>query len=277
VRRHTAWEFTDDFERELGILELKSANPGTGLEGRMAQEIHYAFLHGGGQAGWVWQETLAALDQQYGSTGYRGIAFDLPGCGRKRGLDTSHLSVRQVAEAFASDLAASGLSRIVLVGHSNAGTIMPLIAEFLPQLIQHFIYVSCLAPAPGQSVRELMNSGAHPIGGQSGDSLTRLRTMFCNDMDEATASRFVAKLGHDKWPTLQALEENVWRYDHLQARKATYVLCLRDQTLSPEWQQQFASRFHVRRVVRIDAGHQVMNTRPHALAEILRHEAVSQG
>jgi hypothetical protein len=39
------------------------------------------------------------------------------------------------------------------------------------------------------------------------------------------------------------------------------------------WQTKFAERLKVDRIVCIDAGHQVMNTRPHALAEILRHEA----
>ncbi|MNC99561.1 hypothetical protein D3C83_178940 [compost metagenome] len=39
------------------------------------------------------------------------------------------------------------------------------------------------------------------------------------------------------------------------------------------WQETFADRFHAQRIIRVDAGHQVQNTRPHALAEILRQEA----
>lgn len=38
-------------------------------------------------------------------------------------------------------------------------------------------------------------------------------------------------------------------------------------------QEIFAERLGAGRRVRIDAGRQVMNTRPHALAEVLRHEA----
>jgi pimeloyl-ACP methyl ester carboxylesterase len=249
---------------------------GSQEEASVTQEVHYAFLHGGGQAGWVWRQTLAALDQQCGGAGYRAVAFDLPGCGQKRHVDTSHLSVRQVAEAFATELATSGLRDIILVGHSNAGTILPLTAQLLAGRVRRFIYVSCLAPAPGQSILQLMSGGTHAIGGdRTGDARSRLRAMFCNDMDEPAASDFLAELGHDKWPTRAALDENAWHYDHLEREQGTYVVCLRDQSLPPEWQQEFASRLHVQRLVRIDAGHQVMNTRPQALAEILRQEARS--
>jgi pimeloyl-ACP methyl ester carboxylesterase len=51
------------------------------------------------------------------------------------------------------------------------------------------------------------------------------------------------------------------------------VICLRDGILPVSWQEVFATRLQASRRVRIDAGHQVMNTRPEALAEILRYEA----
>jgi hypothetical protein len=43
--------------------------------------------------------------------------------------------------------------------------------------------------------------------------------------------------------------------------------------LIPAWQAIFAERLRVKRLLHIDAGHQVMNTRPEALAELLRVEA----
>ncbi len=232
----------------------------------------FVFLHGGGQGGWVWADTMAALGQQAG--GVRAKAFDLPGCGDKRGLDTLGLTVRDVAGHFIDDLAASGLGRCVLVGHSNAGTILPLVAELRPDLVQRYVYVSCIAPPPGQDIRAVMSS-RHALGdGAPVDMGARLRGMFCNDMGEAQATAFLAKLGHDHWPTVQALSETGWRYDHLQNTAASYVVCLQDQALPPAWQEEFAARLQVRRRVYIDAGHQVMNTRPHGLAEILLRDAI---
>ena len=245
----------------------------------------YAFLHGGGQGGWVWHETLAALERQYDSEGYRAIAFDLPGCGQKRGQDTSTLTTRDVANAFVSDLADSGLQQVILVGHSNAGTILPLAAEMRPDLIRRLVYVSCIAPAEDKSVSQTLGSGLQgsnpdeigwPVDPASlSDPSELFRHMFCNDMSDDYADRFLARLGRDHWPTESALTETGWRYDHLEGIASTYVLCLRDCILPLAWQEKLATRLKVDRRVRIDAGHQAMNTRPHTLAEILRLEAES--
>lgn len=237
----------------------------------MTRQIDYAFLHGGGQGGWVWDETLAALKQQAGDA-VRAIAFDLPACGRKRDQDTSKLTVHEVAAAFVADLEASGMSEIVLVGHSNAGTIMPLVAKLRPDLVRRYIYVSCIAPPPGVSIWDMKMKGHMSADGKS-ISGGRLRQMFCNDMNEAYADAFMAKLGYDNWPTLNALHETGWRYDHLADKPSTFIFCLQDRAETPEEQETAASRFQVQRRVRIDAGHQVMNTRPHTLAEVLLHEA----
>ncbi len=96
--------------------------------------------------------------------------------------------------------------------------------------------------------------------------------MFCNDMTSEEGEAFVAGLGQDMWP-MSSYGYADWRYDHLVGMPGTYVLCLRDQSLPPVWQERFAQRFHADRIVRIDAGHQVMNTRPQTLAEVLLAEA----
>jgi pimeloyl-ACP methyl ester carboxylesterase len=74
------------------------------------------------------------------------------------------------------------------------------------------------------------------------------------------------------WPP-QTYAETAWSYDDFGGVPATYVVCLEDQALPVHWQLKFAERLKVERLVHIDAGHQVMNTRPHALAEALRLEA----
>ncbi|MBY0423968.1 MAG: hypothetical protein K2Q06_16820, partial [Parvularculaceae bacterium] len=65
-----------------------------------------------------------------------------------------------------------------------------------------------------------------------------------------------------------------WSYDRLGAVPAAYVVCLRDACLPVSWQEKFARRLRAR-IVRLDAGHQAMTTRPHALAEILLKEAAA--
>jgi pimeloyl-ACP methyl ester carboxylesterase len=242
----------------------------------MGERIDYAFLHGGVQGGWVWAETLAALDQQSGGGFGRALTLDIPGCGTKRGRAPEGLGPDEIAAELVGDLEAAGFRDVVLVGHSQAGTILPRLVELRPDLFRRVIYVSALAPLPGRNVLD-HRADLPPVDAVDDllalqDQDRMLRAMFCNDMSEAQREAFMAKLGPDAWPK-RTYEVGDWRYDHLDAVPASYVICLRDACLPPVWQEIFADRLKAGRRVRIDAGHQVMNSRPQALAEALRREA----
>ena len=249
----------------------------------MSVADQFVFLHGGGQGGWVWDETIAALALQTGGHA-RCLALDGPGCGAKRGRDTTAMTVEDINRELVADVVAAGMQGAVLVGHSQAGMHLPhmaeLAAELAPDLFGKLVFVTCSAPLPGWTTLDQMG---HDIGhGDDPDRVgyplpaaatmaERYRAMFCNDMDDTGADAFLAKLGGDGWP-MACYSHSDWRRDHLRGLDASYVLCERDQALTAEWQHRFAARLHARRTYRIDAGHQVMNTRPHALAEVLLAE-----
>lgn len=240
----------------------------------------FAFLHGGGQGSWVWDETIAAIARQSGGSA-RCVALDAPGCGVKRGVDTSGYAFADTTRELIADLEASGLSEVVLVGHSQAGMTMPHMAELAPAgLIRRLVYVTCSAPLAGLTTLDQMGHGPHgsdpdEVGypfGSDASMEARYAVMFCNDMDEAQSADFLGKLGNDGWPA-SAYTYSDWRYEHLRAIPSAYIVCLKDMALPVEWQERFADRLHARRISRIDAGHQAMNTRPEALAEVLLAEA----
>jgi pimeloyl-ACP methyl ester carboxylesterase len=248
----------------------------------MSQAVDYAFLHGGGQGGWVWDETIAALSLQTGGDFGRAIALDTPGCGHKRGR-SEDLGNEEIAAELIDDLVAAGFHNVVLVGHSQAGMVLPFMAEQRPELFRRLVYVSCSAPLPGQTTLSLMGSSLHgenpdevgwPVDPATHGYAERYPPMFCNDMSPAETAAFLARLGRDTWPA-RTYSATGWRYDHLDEIASSYVICLRDGVLPAPWQETFAGRFKAARRVRIDAGHQVMNTRPHALAEVLRAEAAA--
>jgi pimeloyl-ACP methyl ester carboxylesterase len=244
--------------------------------------VDYAFLHGGGQGGWVWQETIAALTRQYDGQAGKLLALDVPGCGKKRGRFTDDLTMDDVARELIADVEAEGAKDVILVGHSQAGQAMNSMVKLKPGLFQRLLYVSCSAPLPGQNVQQMIGTGLHgansaevgwPVDPKSSSAAERYTLMFCNDMQDAAASDFLAKLGKDMWPR-QSYSFSGWTYGHLDAVAATFVICLKDLSLPPPWQEIFAARLNAQKLVRIDAGHQVMNTRPEGLAEILRLEAL---
>ncbi|MDE2597322.1 MAG: alpha/beta hydrolase [Sphingomonadales bacterium] len=234
----------------------------------------FVFLHGGGQGGWVWDETMAAISAQTGGAA-RCLALDGPGCGTKRGRDTAAMDFAAITAELVDDIAVAGMTDVVLVGHSQAGVHMPAMVAARPDLFRKLVFVSCVAPDPGLTVIEMtgerIHGGSHPFNDTTMSERDRYRAMFCNDMSRAQAEAFLDKLGHDGWPRA-CYAESGWRYDHLADLPVSYVLCLQDAILPLAWQERFAARMHARSTPRIDAGHQAMNTRPHALAEILLAE-----
>lgn len=247
----------------------------------MRDALRFAFVHGGAQGSWIWAHTIAALKEQNGDENCRILALDAPGCGLKASQPTDDLGIEDVARDLIADIEGAGLRDVVLVGHSQGGQAMAIMAEFRPDLFRRLVYVACSIPLPGQSVLEMMGTGAHgsnpdevgwPFDASVNDVADRFASMFCNDMDEEQTAAFLAKLGVDMWPTQTYLHRD-WRYQHLGRVPATYVLCLRDQSLPPPWQEIFANRFNVDTTVPLDAGHQGMMTQPSALAEILCREA----
>ena len=237
----------------------------------------FVFLHGGGQGGWVWDETIAALAQQGGKS-VRCLALDGPGCGAKRGRDTSGLDFDAINDELVADVVVSDLTDIVLVGHSQAGVHLPAMAAARPDLFRKLVFVSCTAPDQGLTLAEMTGQKVHPGNHPFNDSTLpmreRYRAMFCNDMAEADAEAFLDKLGHDGWPAACYAQRD-WPRDHLAGVDASYVLCLTDAILPLAWQERFAERLHARRGYRIDAGHQAMNTRAPELAALLLAEAAA--
>ncbi len=237
--------------------------------------MNFAFLHGGGQGSWVWAELIVAL-----GSGHSALLLDIPGCGTKRGRDTAGTGVDEIADELLSDIDASGLSDVILVGHSAAGTILPRMAERSAQSFRRLIYLTCTAPLAGKTVLEQMGSSLHgtiddetgwPVDPATTTIQQRYEAMFCNDMDDAATATFLAKLGSDMWPMGSMINRD-WRYDHLSGAPSTAILCEQDMSLPPLWQERFAQRLHCQRIMRIDAGHQAMNTQPKALAELLLAE-----
>lgn len=240
----------------------------------MSRECAYAFLHGGMQGGWVWDETLTALAQQTSNSFGEAYVLDVPGCGSKRGRATEQMDLAEVAGELLAELVSAGLREIILTGHSQAGTVLPLMLQMKPHLFRRAIYVSCIAPPAGQTV---MDFGRDSLKFSSREiSEPNWQARFCNDMTATAARSFMDKLGKDAWPT-RAYAATSWAYEHLGAVPATYVACLQDATVPLAVQYACAERLRAGRLVRIDAGHQVMNVRPHALAEALRYEAEIDG
>jgi pimeloyl-ACP methyl ester carboxylesterase len=242
--------------------------------------MNFALLHGGGQGSWVWDDTKVALEEK----GARVLALDVPGCGVKRAVDSIGYGVDETADELIADIEAAGLSEVILVGHSQGGTIMPVLWLKRPDLFQRLVYLSCCAPAPGQSIIDMMGRGQHgqnenqvgwPLDIETASKDEMRRATFCNDMAEDQALEMLARLDKDSWPKGVTYAAH-WEYDDLAPCPSSYILCDRDGILTPQWQLRFADRLQCQRILHIDAGHQAMQTKPVELAAMLMQDAENQ-
>lgn len=239
-------------------------------------------VHGGGQGGWIWDETVAAIRIVAGGEVGRVVALDVPGCGAKRERDTSGLNTPEVIAELIAELDALDIQDSLLVGHSMAGTLLPGMIAAGPGRFARAVYFTCAAPAQGQTIRQMMGnrqqgSDEAAVGWPMDPATTTpadlFRAAFCNDMDPATTDRFLSLLFRDNWPAACGNSWAQWEYDAARSIPATYVIALADRILTVPWQRRFAERFHAERIRYLDSGHQGMNTRPFSLAEILIAEA----
>ena len=209
----------------------------------MANSINFAFLHGGGQGSWIWQETIDALEVQTGNSRGRMLALDVPGCGHKRQRNTDSLSFADILEELMEDIDGSGMEDVVLVGHSQAGTVLPKLAEMRPSLFRRLIYVSCSIPLPGQTVVDMIGDDVHgadehhvgwPVDPKTTSPRERTKAMLCNDMGNRETEEFMAKLGNDQWPASSYVETG-WDFTQPAQVAVSYVICLRDNILPVPW------------------------------------------
>jgi pimeloyl-ACP methyl ester carboxylesterase len=239
--------------------------------------MDYVFLHGGGQGGWVWEPLIDAMKMQSKSAFGRALALDAPGCGAKRDRNTDGVTVEMIADELVSDVEQSGFKDIFIIGHSQAGTVIPMMLERRPDLFSRALYLACVAPAPGKTVQsfrtELFPGEEMPMKATPEEAYRMTRFYMCNDMDEAEGDAFMAKMGKDSWPPL-SYAKNDWVYDDTPAPRPTiYAKMLQDPGVPVQLQDIFARRLKADRIVCMDCGHGPMQSRPHGFAEIVLREA----
>lgn len=242
------------------------------------------FVHGGAHGAWCWEPLLPYLDGE-------GLAVDLPpksirgGPGRLESLpELRTLTIDDFTRSVLADVDAAGIERFVLVGHSMGGLTISEVARRVPDRVENLVYVSCMVPPEGasaiealpedlqdmtrQAVEDARRGGDNPIGGL--DEQTT-RWMFCNDMDE-TQARFV--VDHVGTEAAVILGEPVTRAGIPPELPKTFVKLLQDQSLRPDRQDVLIENLRACPgsdvdVVTIDAGHDVMISRPKELADVL--------
>lgn len=235
----------------------------------------FILVHGGAHDARCWSRLVPHLDGP-------ALAVDLPGRGSHPG-DLSALTSADFVESAVADLDAfTEAERVVLVGHSMAGITLPGVVARRPDRVARVVFVSCFVPREGSTIMADMPAPMrvmaavlafrHRLRRRSPQQLQLssfvAKRGFCSDMDgEQTAFTLSVLV-----PEVEGIVyERVSRADMPgpDVVPRTFVKLLRDRSLPPKLQDRLIANLGDCDVRTIDAGHDVMISRPAELASVL--------
>lgn len=236
----------------------------------MADRTALVLVHGSGDTGGVWRRVVDALDRP-------AFTPDLPGRGR-RPADLTRLDPRTTARDIASEVLAARPSAVVVVVHSAAGVLGPLLAASLGAAARHVVFVAGLvAPEGGQAVDLIRPPRRESLETRRDEMLERWR-------GHCLVTRSDLAHGVELPDGLQPLTDHrvaqaidtmtlvfepfTWAGVGSDVGR-TYVRCRHDQLQPPEMQDLLVAASGAPEVVVLDSGHTPARDCPGALAALL--------
>jgi pimeloyl-ACP methyl ester carboxylesterase len=224
-------------------------------------------IHGGKYDSRCWRPTIDSIIQRAPSQ--RIVAINYPG---RQGIpgDLSTLSIGRCVESLVAQIDESGVDKVVLVGHSLAGIMLPGVAATLrAERVRRIVFLACNIPPQGHSVLETLIPPVRFFATKTNDHLplAMSRWMFCGGM---TTEQRAFSQSHLVRESLAIIREPV---DHSVLPRSiprTWIRTLRDRVLPVKQQCEFMHNIGgVDEVVDLNTCHNAMISMPDELAMVL--------
>jgi pimeloyl-ACP methyl ester carboxylesterase len=222
-----------------------------------------ALVHGSYHGAWCWDFLRPELER----LGHRVIAMDLP-------ISDPSLGAADYAKAV--DDALEPDSEPMLVGHSMAGLIIPLVAARRP--VRRLVFIAAFLPSPGRSAGEQRATEA--IDGRIpprtaewtdlGNDVWMVgpntaTEIFFQDAPPAVARWATKRLRPQAYRVLtETTPLTAWP-----AIESRSIVCRDDRAINPEWVRLAARERLGIEAIEIGGGHSPFLTRPAELARVL--------
>jgi pimeloyl-ACP methyl ester carboxylesterase len=231
---------------------------------------NYLLIHGAMRGAWLWDRLMPLLMKGGGNP----IAIDLPGHGDRK-ADSSWVTMSNYISDVIDFIRKENLKDLVLVGHSMSGIVISKVAEEIPERIKHLVYLAAVVPKDNEALIELLTKERqetlqklHGKVKEVFGTLEQLGPMYFTDQEGEEKAFYLKQLTPQPLaPFFEKIHFN--QFPKIDTPK-TYILGLRDKSLPPELTRKFAERLEVT-PVEIDAGHDMMVSRPGEVAKVLLH------
>ena len=229
---------------------------------------NYLLIHGAMRGAWLWDKLMPLLMK----AGANPIAIDLPGHG-DRTAEGSFVTMSNYITDVIEFIRKENLKDLVLVGHSMSGIVISKVAEEIPERVKHLVYLGAVVPTNNEALIDLLTrerqetlSKLHGKVKEVFGTLDQLRPMYFTDLEGGEKEFYLKQLTPQ--PLAVFFEKVPFKaFPKIDIPK-TYVLGLKDKSLPPDLTRRFAERLGVV-PVEIDAGHDMMVSRPDEIAKVL--------
>ncbi|MDH4162361.1 MAG: alpha/beta hydrolase [Nitrospirota bacterium] len=229
---------------------------------------NYLLIHGAMRGAWLWDRLMTRLLRG----GANPIAVDLPGHG-DRSDDRKGLTMTSYIEDVAQFIRRENLYDLVLVGHSMSGFVISKLAEDIPERIRHLVYLAAVVPYDSVALIDLLpkerQDALRFLRGKTKEvfgTIEALRPMYFTDLEGAEQESYLRQLTPE--PLEVFFEKIRFKIFPKVTIPRTYIQGLRDKSLPPDMTTPFAERLGVV-PHKVDAGHDMMTSRPAEVAEIM--------
>ncbi len=228
----------------------------------------YLLIHGAMRGAWLWDRLVPLLERG----GAKAIAYDLPGHG-KRAEERTGVNMSAYINDVLSYMKKNNLTDLILVGHSMSGIVISCVAEEVPERIRHLVYLAAVVPKDGDALIDNLTAerqeAMRKLEGKANEiwgPIDALRPNYFTDLEGEEKDRYIKQLTPQ--PLAVFFEKVPLRKFSSLKIPRTYIMGLRDKALPPGLTRVFAERLGVK-PVEIDAGHDMMVSRPEEVAEVL--------
>lgn len=231
----------------------------------------FLLIHGSAHGAWCWRDLSPLLQAR----GHSARAIDLPGAGADP-TPMAEVTLDLYAEAILDAMTGPTM----LVGHSAGGYAISAAAMRRPDVIKHLVYLCAHLPQTGKSmIDRRMDADSQPLldavlkapAGLSYSVIPgKAREKFYQDCpDEAVA--FAIEHLSPQPIAPQAAKLTVTA--NLRALPKSYIRCLQDKAIPPDFQADLAREWPELTVYEMDCGHSPFFAQPARLADILNQIA----
>ncbi len=118
---------------------------------------NFVLVHGAWGGGHTYGEVPARLEAE----GHDVLVATLPGLGSRQGELHPGITLTDHVDAVCEQVAAAGIDRFILAGHSYGGMVITSVASRLGKSIDAILYIDAFMPAGGQSLWDITGEFEH--------------------------------------------------------------------------------------------------------------------